>query len=303
MELIIIDAELMPWSALGRGLIDSHFLPIASALETETSFLKSTGFEDMLNDFYNVDFKESNFEELSKKKSKKELAEIFGSAKERSFRAIHEFMPTFESLAEQEEAMLVYKEQMELYGQDGTIHVKPFSILKVVYIDGAEKTFFEDSNIEIFDKVSDDAYCVVDFERNSINFHSNKEDDNRAVLISNDGNLFAQAKVFFDEITMNGKMEGVVIKPEKVYNPGVAPYMKVRNPRYLSIIMGPDYRKLSKLARLISRKSISKKLKISISEFEIGKKMLEIPYHEISETNEKYLALVYKMVCEEKQEK
>ena len=47
-------------------------------------------------------------------------------------------------------------------------------------------------------------------------------------------------------------MEGVVIKPEEEREN--APYLKVRNPEYLSIIYGYDYRFPHKYAKLLKQK-------------------------------------------------
>jgi len=87
-------------------------------------------------------------------------------------------------------------------------------------------------------------------------------------------------------------MEGIVIKPEIVDTPNVAPYMKVRNPRYLSIIYGYDYQSPRKYSKLLNQKNIYKKLSSSIKEFKIGRTLLEIPYKEINKDNIKYISLV-----------
>jgi hypothetical protein len=112
----------------------------------------------------------------------------------------------------------------------------------------------------------------------------------------------ATAEQFYNQVTENEKLEGVVVKPDIVYTKGVVPYLKVRNPRYLSIIYGYDYTFPSKFDKLFRQKNITRKARVSLEEFEIGKKLLEIPYTEISEDNDKYLKTMAAMVLEEKRE-
>lgn len=41
VEALILDGELLPWKALGDGLIERQFRPIGKALETELAFCAS----------------------------------------------------------------------------------------------------------------------------------------------------------------------------------------------------------------------------------------------------------------------
>jgi hypothetical protein len=199
------------------------------------------------------------------------------------------------SIKEQKDAINIYNKQIDIYGKEKELEFRPFAILKVVYRnfregggeeggeegESKEEFFWDYSNDVIFTMVSDDEYLVI----------------------STDNVGLEKAKIWFWKIVKED-YEGVVIKPlEKIYTPKIAPYLKVRNPNYLTIIYGYDYLTENKFIEMVENKNIKKKVETSIKEFEIGKRMLEIPYNEINEKNVKYLDICTQMVIEEKKEK
>jgi hypothetical protein len=54
-----------------------------------------------------------------------------------------------------------------------------------------------------------------------------------------------------------------------------APFLKARNPRYLSLVCGHNYQHPAKHAKLIKQKSISEKLKASIVEHDVDMALLQ----------------------------
>jgi hypothetical protein len=54
---------------------------------------------------------------------------------------------------------------------------------------------------------------------------------------------------------------------------------------------------------LIQRKRIKRKLEVSVKEWEIGKRILEIPYNLISKENEHFIQAYGEMVLEERNER
>ena len=281
-ELIILDAELLPWSAIGRGLIDSSFVTVDKAITSEIEFLKKTGFDIALKKVIDGPYKDCDFEKISHKTSRKDLIEKIGSNNERTFRCIMEYMREAVSMEELESLVKVFSHQIELYGSDGEPNFKAFSILKEVFEDGTEKLFFEESNEKIYKGINSDECLVIDV---------NSEED------------IARLKEFYNKTTVVEEMEGIMLKPLMVYVKDVAPAIKVRNPRYLTIVYGPDYQVESKLMKLIKRKKIGKKLDVSIKEWEIGKRILEIPYSKISKENPHYIQALGEMVLEERNER
>ena len=281
-KMLILDAELLPWSAIGKGLIESSFVTVDKAIRSEIEFLRKTGFEEALLDVYNGSYKDLDFEKISHKTSREELIKLIGSNSEKTFRCIKDHMREFTSLDELDELLKVYSRQIELYGSDGQVHFKVFSILKEVFEDDSEKLFFNESNADIYSGVNTDTCLVVDLD--------NEEDVKK---------LYD----FYNKTTIVEEMEGIMLKPLQVYIKGVAPSIKVRNPRYLTIVYGPDYQSKTKLEKLISRKKIKRKLEMSVKEWEIGKRILEIPYNQISKENEHFIQAYGEMVVEERGEK
>ena len=277
LELMILDCELMPWSSLGRNLIDREFIGVEKSMRIENDFMKENGFYDAIDTLIK-NYNDNNFAEESELASNKELKEKYSDIALRNFKQLKVYLPDYMSYDYTKEMLDIFAEQIVLYGSDEDVHIKPFSILKYVYLDGSEKLFFDERNEDIFKTISDDEYCVIRFD---------------------DPEYYKKAKEFYDKQTFTNKKEGIVVKPEKVYVPGVAPYMKVRNERYLTIIYGFDYKTENKYNKLIRKKNIGRKLKASINEFEIGKKLLEIKYHDIKKDNINYLSLYHEMIREE----
>jgi len=97
-------------------------------------------------------------------------------------------------------------------------------------------------------------------------------------------------------------MEGIVIKPDLLWS-NLCPFIKVRNPNYLTIIYGYDYQNEFKYQKLMKQKNIKKKMQMSINEFNLGIEMLKTKYDDITEDNVEYFKLLMKFLRFEEQEK
>jgi predicted kinase len=285
ISMIIFDGELLPWMALGKGLIEKQFEVIGNALETEISFLKEFGFEEKIQELGGR-YEESRFEELKSKYPKKELIKNFGLADYNNFKDLKGILESLPSLDEQEQAAAVYQQQLDLYAKYSKLEYKPFSILKMVYTNGEEEipalTTMRTS--EIFSFISEDEYLVVNLEL---------------------GDSYVAAQRFFEKITTVRGMEGVVIKPEVllgVESGGVIPFMKVRNSDYLTLVYGYDYRFPHKYEKLIKQKSIKRKIKSSLAEYKLGLEMLKVRFDEIGPENGHFKQTVANLLFEESQE-
>jgi predicted kinase len=210
---LLLDCELMPWSVLGKGLIEEEFGTVGIALKAEQSALIEAGVD----------------------------------------------------VSAQVPMVASYLRQLELYGKESVPHFKPFSILKIVYDDG--RVELPVGQIETYKLVGEDPSLVLDLH-----------DMTGSIL---------QLSHFFKEIVGQG-YEGVVVKPD-IAPKGCAPFMKIRNREYLSIIYGFDYLEPSKYENLIKKKNISKKLKISIEEAELGRQMLVAPVDKLRGLFTKFL--------------
>ena len=276
---MILDGELMPWTALGKELIDMKFKPISKALELELKFLKENNFEDELQKitekYYKTDFKKDQTVI-----SKKELIEKYGNSVYQNYKVISSIEKSRVSLEKHIEAGEIYKKQVELYGTEGKISYKPFDLLKIIYEDGTEE-IPEWKTSEKYKFLTDDEYVLID--------------------LKNPDSL-KTAGEYYNKMTIDRNMEGIVIKPE-IMKKGRAPYMKVRNSEYLSIIYGYDYMFPHKYEKLIKQKNIRKKLKTSINEYELGQELLKIPFSKISTDNADFRQIAANLLFEVSQEK
>merc|ERR1712173_438983 len=130
-KVIVLDAELMPWAALGKGLIKHQFLPSMVGAGTTADSLHETGFEKVLSDLRNdpiyQNFKE-DWGELSKSKLKKK----YGHSDYSRYFALMNYMNIHANHKQVTEEIEVFKDQMETHGSDATVDLKPFAVLKVV---------------------------------------------------------------------------------------------------------------------------------------------------------------------------
>lgn len=289
IKMMIIDSELMPWRAIGGKLIDKTFGVIDYALNKELDVLKSYGFEKMYDDVVSK-FESSNFKQDMKNNSNKKTHDQYGGALYQSYKELMYENQKHIKIEDLEKGAKIYSDQIGIYGSDGDIEFKPFSVLKIVFSDDTEmipglsdKILEMNGQVNIFNFVSNDNQFVVDFENG---FEKCLED----------------AEKFYKNVTTNAKMEGIIIKPDQpIFN--IAPCIKVRNSDYLTIIYGYDYTTKYKYSKLIKNKNIGKKINASISEFKIGHEMLQTKYNEISLDNNNYIKLLVDFLFVENNEK
>jgi len=277
--MLLLDGELLPWQALGEGLIDKQFKPIEKALETELAFLKANGFEEAFGKLAH-EFKESGFEKDQFHLSKGAINEKYGLNVYQNFKHVHPILEKHRPIDEHIEAYETYKKQLELYAQAGELEYKSFSLLKIVYEDGSE-LLPEWKTSEMYRFLSDDPFITLQLS---------------------DAESYVLAEKYFYTLTVENHMEGVVLKPE-VPETYTVPYMKVRNKEYMSIIYGYDYRFPHKYNKLIKQKSINLKLRTSFNEHRLGQQMLAIPFAEIAPDNDSYQSAVANLLFEVAREK
>lgn len=297
VTMLILDGELLPWSALGHGLIEHDFLPVDTGLKTEIEYMKKYGFDQVLSSINDAMSEIHQAVDNAKKEGtkKKEIEAKFGKDAMKNYEK-HSELLTIPTTGEIEKMYQTYHQQMMLYTEGFTaiddapivLSYKPFSILKICFEDGSESIPLVDqsySQSEMYDLLVDktcdsDAQLVV--EINDSNF-------NEAV---------AKIQQFFTNLTYQHGFEGVMIKPDYVVS-GCLPMMKCRNTSYLTIIYGYDYMREPKLSRLIKNKTTSTKIKQSIREFETGMQMLKVPYSEITSDPEYQKILMKFLYVEE----
>ncbi|RRJ63398.1 metallophosphoesterase [Paenibacillus oralis] len=279
IAMLILDGELLPWKALGEGLIERQFKPIEKALETELAFLAQTGFEQAFAKL-NKEYEASGFERDQFRMAKSDLSEKYGPSVYQNYKPMHDIRESHVPLADHLEAYATYKRQLELYAEDGAMEYKAFAVLKIVYEDGREQVP-EWKTSEMYGFLSAD-------EALSLNL--------------SEPDCLARAESYFAKLTLEQHMEGVVIKPE-VWNGKTVPYMKVRNPEYLSIIYGYDYRFPHKYRKLLKQKNVNQKLRTSLSEYRLGMQLLGVPFADISPDHTAYKEIAANLLFEVAQER
>lgn len=87
------------------------------------------------------------------------------------------------------------------------------------------------------------------------------------------------------------------MKPE-IQKQGVAPFLKIRNIEYLTLIYGFTYRSQQQYQQLIKGKNTFHKLRASIREYELARELLKIPMKDLTAENNDYLNLLTNLLFE-----
>ena len=286
-DMIIFDGELLPWNIMAKDLIEKDFNLIYKAATLENKVLQETGFEQILETY-----------KKSQNVSKSFL----------------EFEEEIISIENSQKSLEKYKRQINIFNADSNLQFKAFAILKVIKSDGTEDNWVSSNhtNLAMFDTINNSPYCFINMsenpsERKAIIKKINVNSEMKCIEYNNDtitSEDFSNCiQLFWNYITEHQFMEGVVIKPNIAYIPGVAPYLKCRNTEYLRLTYGFDYDTIPvKTKRLIDNKSTNNKLKTSIKEYELSRELLDIPYKDISIENQKWLSIIVKLINEQDSE-
>ncbi|MFK8267695.1 hypothetical protein [Capnocytophaga cynodegmi] len=277
VEIRIIQSELMPWSVLGKGLINNEFSGYYISHRIHCDYLEESNLYEKLNKIKQTpEF--ISFTEDAKTLSQKELKEKYPMHVIRQYEAVKKFK--FLHLENYRKNIQLFKNQLDIFGKDSEIYFKPFNILKEIHSDGSE-TFVND-NLS-FKQINDDDFLHYTFE--------NQEDFEQK---------FPEIQHWVNEINQNNE-EGVMIKPRTAFLSGMPPAFKVRNNNYLTLVYGVDFQ--DRLQEYIAKRNIKSKLKCSINDWAINQKMIKTPYQEIDEENYYFKNLILDRILGEEIEK
>jgi hypothetical protein len=280
VSLMIIQSEMMPWSVLGKGLIDKEFL---SYLQCHKNHLKSLQTSSLYDNIEKAKASES-FNTFIKDKTEltqEEMNTKYPSHIRRQYEALNDFKIL--SLDEYEKNILIYDKQLSHFGVEDKVNFKPFNIHKIVYDNGNE--LLPNNNLS-YEQVNDDPYCRL--------ITKGCFDD-----IDELEKSIEESYQFFEHLTANME-EGIVIKPRIAYIKGLPPALKVRNNDYLSMIYGVDFKE--KYDYHFNKRNIDRKLECSINDWEINHRLLQIPYNSINQENYYLKNLVYDRIQGEQAE-
>lgn len=284
---VIVFGELKPWAALGAGLIDHHFTPIYSGMKAELEFCKENGFDTAFSNLLFEAKGEFSYDRV--KMSKKELRDKYNDAKvewyNSALKASKYINPVDIDLTEVE----AYKTELNGYTQDSELDFQPFQVLKIERGDKVEVLPFD--NYEGFKLFNSNQILPINLDPLGITY---------GLIVEDVKNIYKHWIDNSQEIFGYPKLEGVVIKPLDPKLTNVAPYIKVRNPQYLKLVYGPTYNLEPNYSKLVKSKRISRKIKSSINEWQLGLKMLGIHSSQMTLHNPKAVDLMIKFIAEEK---
>lgn len=275
-ETLLIASELLPWKVLGAGLIEKEFTGYYDALKTHNEYLQTSGLPEKLKSLKQAEAFTTYLSDKNKL-SKKEFGSKHKPHIVRQYEALA--AAKIPDVTKQEASLKVFQNQINTFGNEGELHFKPFTILKVVNSSGDE--VLPNSNLT-YELVNDDAFLQLEISS------SDKEEKLKTIYS------------FFEKLTGENE-EGIMIKPVQNYIKNVPPCFKVRNNNYLTMIYGVNFHQ--DFEHYLGKRSIKQKLEQSINGWEINQKMLQIPYKDLEEENYLMRLLLLKRINNEEIEK
>lgn len=268
VRIIILDGELVPWSVLGQGLIENDFMPVKAGLESEIEFAEKYNFDANYNQMcqnLNQLVEEKEFGQMTKKVMIEKIPSHY-----QTYQAYLSEKPYHQDTELLKKLFTTYSAQMDLYGKidnQAKSDYKAFGILKIIYKDNTESIPLLDGSM-----TQSQMYQLVS---------SNLESDSQLVVTikpdSNMESIYSEIKNWFDKKTIQEGFEGIVLKPDIIIKDKI-PLLKVRNPDYLTIIYGYDYKLERNYKNLVNKKTTRHKIAQSIKEFKLGINLLTMNY-------------------------
>lgn len=255
LDYIILGGELLPWSVLGQGLIDHHFLGTYSTNKGELDFLKSNGFYSAMSRMEEESLPYVEDRVLNRADRDKK----YGAHRVEWYESLIKLRKYQLDLGVSQHCLAKFKDQIDLHGGSGKPYYEPFSILKW-RMRGEKEVVLPMDNYDSFTCFNDDDCLLIS---------SGSESD------------LVGAKYFYEGLVTQG-YEGVVIKPVDSRLRDVIPAMKVRNEEYLRVVYGPFYSVPSRYEGLVRSKNTRGKLTQSREQWALGLSMLSVPYDEIN---------------------
>lgn len=273
LDLVIIQAEMMPWSIMGKNLIKNEFGAYLDAQSTHHDYLTKSNLYEKLALVKASEAYKTYEQDVSTLESK-DLKKKYPSHIVRQYDAMKAMLVL--NLGQLKEGIDVFAAQIAHFGAESDLHFKPFNMLKKVYSNGKEE--INDDN-GCFAQLSDDPYLTF--------------------RIDDEAGLETQAELvgqWLNTLTSNIE-EGIVIKPKQAFLEGIPPAFKVRNNNYLMMIYGVNF--MNEFQYNFNRRNISKKVKCSINDWKLNKALLEVRYEDVHSENYYLKNLIYDRILGE----
>jgi hypothetical protein len=274
LDLVLVQSELVPWSCLGKGLIEREFRGYEFCHQTYLDYVKDTGLYEELKRL-SLDSEYEKYLDDSVLLSKEELRIKYPNHIIAQYNS--QFSLDLIPVEEYQKDIDLYHSQVLIYGGEGEPEFMPFNILKMVYDDGTENIMT--SNILSYQKVGKTEPLIISFKDFTLE------------------QIIQDAYRYFHYLTDDCQMEGVIVKPDDMWINDLAPMFKVRNNKYLQMIYGVSFAR--NYSYYLQKRNVSKKIKCSINEWNISKAMVKIPISEICNDNERYKQLIKVRITEE----
>ena len=259
LQTVIIQSEMMPWSALGQGLIENEFGGYINVHQNHCNHLIQSGLYEKI-----TKVKQSQpyceYMDYRANHTKKELKEQFPPHIIRQYESLTAFKTL--DLADYQKYVDIYAMQLAHFGKTGDIYFKPFNILKKVFDDGAEHI--------VNDNMS---YCDVN------------DDECLHLPINNEENMIRSIGTVYEWFAQleSENEEGIVIKPRQAFIKNIPPAFKVRNNQYLIMIYGIDFQ--TNYSQNLQKRKITRKLECSINDWMLNWEILNVKYVDIDKEN------------------
>lgn len=243
-SIVILDGELLPWSALGKSLIDNTFYSISSLYGKQVDSLHTYGYNEALSELHIRMAPHIN-------KSRQDI-ESEGLVDVDTWLAYQNNISQLNSAYDMRQGLDTFNDQLAIYAKDTTPSFTAFQVL------------LRDDDVLPYDN---DIYNTL-----------NPNDEPCLVLDLNqdDDTLIQAYEDYVNRLRDRyGPIEGTVIKPLVVNKEGpIAPYIKHRCEAYLHLVYGPFYKETGTYEYLRKTKRIKSKLRSSIKEWELGIRLL-----------------------------
>lgn len=276
LSLVIIQSEMMPWSALGKGLIENEFGGYLNVHQNHCNYLSQSGLYDKIAKVKDSPVYKEYMED-KKQLSGKELKEKYPHHILRQYDSLTAFRVLDPEVYRQ--SVDIYQQQIEHFGVQGDIHFKPFNILKKVFDDGTEE--ITNDNLS-YKEVNDDEFLHLPI-------------GNEEVL----NNTIKCVYEWFSSLEKNME-EGIVIKPRQAFINGLPPAFKVRNNQYLTMIYGVDFHE--QYGYYLNKRNIGRKLECSVNDWMLNREILKVKYKDIHTENYFLKNLVFDRIMGERVE-
>ena len=267
LQTVIIQSEMMPWSILGKTLIDNDFIGYLNVHQNHCNHLEHSDL------YAKIDMVKKSESYLQYMKSKAEHTEKehrsnFPTHVVRQYESLTKFKTL--NMADYRKYIDIFETQIGHFGQDGNVYFKPFNILKKVFDDGSEQLV--NDNVSYRD-LNDDEFLHLPI--------NNEEEMNHSV---------ERVYEWFIQLEAHNE-EGIVIKPRQAFIKNIPPALKIRNNQYLVMIYGLDF--YPNFEQHFQKRRITKKLDCSINDWMLNWEMLNVKYSEIDKENYYFKNLVF----------